>query len=54
MHTICYDIYMCRGWPQQEEMSKPFRDIVTPDLYAETLLKYKPDVITFSEVPSAG
>ena len=35
-------------------MSKPFRDIVTPDLYAEALLKYKPDVITFSEVPSAG
>ena len=52
MRTICYNIYMCRGWPQQEEVSKPFRDIVTPDLYASALGMHKPDVITFSEVPS--
>jgi len=52
MRTIAFNIYMCRGWPQQEEVSKPFRDIVTPDLYAEALGMYNPDVITFSEVPS--
>ena len=52
MRAICYNIYMCRGWPQQEEASKEVRNIVTPDLYAEALGKYNPDVITFSEVPS--
>jgi endonuclease/exonuclease/phosphatase family metal-dependent hydrolase len=52
MRTICYNIYMCRGWPQQEEVSKEIREIVTPELYASALGKYKPDVITFSEVPS--
>ena len=52
MRTITYNIYMCRGWPQQEEASKEVRNIVTPDLYAKALGKYKPDVITFCEVPS--
>lgn len=52
MRTICYNIYMCRGWPQQEEASKEVREIVTPDLYAQALSKYNPDVITFCEVPS--
>lgn len=51
MRTICYNIYMCRGWPQ-EAFSRESTSIVIPDLLAKSLENYKPDVITFSEVPT--
>jgi len=51
MGTICYNIYMCRGWPQ-EVASRQSASIVMQDLLAKALVKYKPDVITFSEAPS--
>ena len=51
MRTICYNIYMCRGWPQ-EVASRQSASIVMQDLLAKALVKCKPDVITFSEAPS--
>lgn len=51
MRTICYNIYMCRGWPQ-EASSRESTSIVIPDLLAKSLENYKLDVITFSEVPT--
>jgi len=49
MRTITYNIYMCRGYP--EGISERSNFSIT-ELLAQALMRYEPDIVTFSEMPS--
>jgi len=49
MRTITYNIYMCRGYPKGIFERSNFS---ITELLADALMRYEPDIVTFSEMPS--
>ena len=49
MRTITYNIYMCRGYPKGISERSNFS---ITELLADALMRYEPDIVTFSEMPS--
>ena len=49
MRTITYNFYMCRGYPKGISERSNFS---ITELLADALMRYEPDIVTFSEMPS--